>query len=90
MTGIPSSQRTVAFEKACVLFNIAAVYSQIAAKQDRRSPSGLNDAADAFLQSSGIFKYIYENFTNAPSTDLNSEMLEMLGSLMLVRLTQLI
>ncbi|EEB12753.1 Rhophilin-2, putative [Pediculus humanus corporis] len=82
LTGIPSYQRTVAFEKACVLFNIAAIYTQIAAKQDRKSISGLNSAIEAFLRSSGTLKYISENFTNAPSTDLNTEMLEMLGHLM--------
>ncbi|KAK6630041.1 hypothetical protein RUM44_005439 [Polyplax serrata] len=85
LTGIPSCQRTVAFEKACVLFNIAAVYTQIAAKQDRKSIDGLSDATDSFLCSSGTFKYICENFTNAPSTDLNSEMLEMLEHLMLAQ-----
>lgn len=84
MTGVPSCQRTVAFEKACVLFNMAAVYTQIAAKQDRMTSKGLDNAIDGFLRSAGTFKYICENFTNAPSMDLNSEMLEMLGQLMLV------
>ena len=29
LTGVPSSQRTVAFEKASVLFNVGALYTQI-------------------------------------------------------------
>ncbi len=39
LTGVPSCQRTVAFEKASVLFNIAALYTQIGTRQDRRSVS---------------------------------------------------
>jgi len=35
LTGVPSCQRTVAFEKASVLFNISALYTQIGARQDR-------------------------------------------------------
>lgn len=83
--GVPSCQRTVAFEKACVLFNMGAVYTQIGAKQDRSSAKGLDAAVDSFLRAAGTFKYIHENFTNAPSMDLGPEMLEMFVQLMLVR-----
>lgn len=67
---------------------MAAVYTQIAAKQDRMTCKGLDNAIDGFLRSAGTFKYICENFTNAPSMDLNSEMLEMLGQLMSVSRTR--
>lgn len=83
--GVPSCQRTVAFEKACVLFNIGAVYTQIGAKQDRTSAKGLDAAVDSFLRAAGTFRYIHENFTNAPSMDLGPEMLEMLIQLMLAQ-----
>lgn len=83
--GVPSCQRTVAFEKACVLFNMGAVYTQIGAKQDRSSAKGLDAAVDSFLRAAGTFRYIHENFTNAPSMDLGPEMLEMFVQLMLVR-----
>lgn len=81
---MPSCQRTVAFEKACVLFNMGAVYTQIGAKQDRLSAKGLDAAVDSFLRAAGTFRYIHENFTNAPSMDLGPEMLEMFVQLMLV------
>lgn len=84
--GVPSCQRTVAFEKACVLFNMGAVYTQIGAKQDRSTAKGLDAAVDSFLRAAGTFRYIHENFTNAPSMDLGPEMLEMLVQLMLVSL----
>jgi len=85
LTGVPSCQRTVAFEKACVLFNMGAVYTQIGAKQDRTTAKGLDAAVDSFLRAAGTFRYIHENFTNAPSMDLGPEMLEMLIQLMLAQ-----
>ncbi|CAH0550200.1 unnamed protein product [Brassicogethes aeneus] len=85
LTGVPSCQRTVAFEKACVLFNMGAVYTQIGAKQDRLTAKGLDAAVDSFLRAAGTFRYIHENFTNAPSMDLGPEMLEMLVQLMLAQ-----
>ncbi|XP_011879322.1 PREDICTED: rhophilin-2 [Vollenhovia emeryi] len=85
LTGVPSCQRTVAFEKASILFNAGALYTQLAAKQDRLTARGLDQAVDAFLRAAGTFRYIHENFTNAPSMDLGPEMLEMLVQLMLAQ-----
>ena len=82
MTGVPSCQRTVAFEKASVLFNIAALYTQIGARQDRAKQTGLDNAVDNFLRAAGTFQYIHENFTNAPSMDLSPDTLEMLVHMM--------
>ncbi|XP_045505058.1 rhophilin-2 isoform X2 [Colias croceus] len=82
LTGVPSCQRTVAFEKACVLFNIAGIYTQIGAKQDRQTCAGLDGAVDALLRAAGTLRYIHENFTNAPSVDLAAHTLLVLGTLM--------
>lgn len=84
LTGVPSCQRTVAFEKACVLFNIGALYTQLGARQDRQTARGLDQAVDSFLRAAGTFTYICDNFTNAPSMDLGPHMLQMLVQLMLV------
>lgn len=84
LAGVPSCQRTVAFEKTCVLFNIGALYTQIGAKKDRLTAKGLDAAVDSYLRSAGTFRYINENFTNPPSMDLGTDMLEMLIQLMLV------
>lgn len=41
---VPScGQRTVRFEQACVLFNVAAVHTQMGAKHDRRCSGGIRD-----------------------------------------------
>lgn len=85
LLGIPSSQRTVAFEKACILFNLAGLYAQIATKQDRSTEKGLDIAVDNFLRAAGIFKHIHETFTNAPSIDLKPQFLEILVNLMLAQ-----
>lgn len=82
LTGVPSCQRTVAFEKASVLFNIGGLYTQIGTRQDRGSEEGLDTAVDNFLRAAGTFQYIHENFTNAPSMDLGPETLHMLVQLM--------
>ncbi|XP_032524150.1 rhophilin-2 isoform X2 [Danaus plexippus] len=82
LTGVPSCQRTVAFEKACVLFNIAGIYTQIGAKQERFTCSGLDGSVDALLRAAGALRYIHENFTNAPSVDLAADTLLVLGALM--------
>lgn len=50
LTGVPSSQRTVAFEKASVLFNIGGLYTQIGTRQDRGTEAGLDAAVDNFLR----------------------------------------
>lgn len=63
---------------------MAAIYTQMAAKQDRLTSSGLDQAVDNFLRAAGTFTYVQENFTNAPSMDLGPPMLDMLIQLMLV------
>ena len=60
LTGVPSSQRTVAFEKASVLFNIGALYTQIGTRQDRTRPTGLDIAVDNYLRAAGTFQVYLE------------------------------
>lgn len=82
LTGVPSCQRTIAFEKACCLFNLGAICTQIAAKHDRTDESGLDAAVEGFLHAAGIFQHIYDTFTNAPSMDLKPQVLNVLVTLM--------
>lgn len=53
LTGVPSSQRTLAFEKGSVLFNVGALYTQIGARQDRSAVAGIDTAVDAFQRAAG-------------------------------------
>ncbi|XP_050427049.1 rhophilin-2 [Adelges cooleyi] len=85
LTGVPSCQKTVAFEKACVLFNVAAIHTQIGAKQNRLSEKGLDQAIGCFLRAAGTYTYIQETFVNAPSMDLSSNMMTLLAKIMMAQ-----
>nr|DBA23891.1 TPA: hypothetical protein GDO54_011606 [Pyxicephalus adspersus] len=54
LTGVPSCQRALAFEKGSVLFNMGALYTQIGARQDRLSIEGVDTAIDAFQKAAGF------------------------------------
>lgn len=53
LTGVPSCQRTLAFEKGSVLFNLGALFTQIGARQDRSATVGIDRAVDAFQRAAG-------------------------------------
>lgn len=72
-TNKPTSQYSLAYEKASIIFNISAVLSCHAANQNRADDTGLKTAYHSFQASAGMFTYINENFLHAPSTDLNRE-----------------
>ncbi|XP_076010492.1 rhophilin-1 [Genypterus blacodes] len=88
LTGVPSCQRALAFEKGSVLFNIAALYTQIGARQDRSAVAGIDTAIDAFQRAAGAFHYLKENFSNAPSLDMSSPSLCMLVRLMVAQVQE--
>jgi tyrosine-protein phosphatase non-receptor type 23 len=88
---IPSkniSQLSLAYEKASVIFNIAATLSALAAAQNRSSPEGLKRAFNFYRSSAGMFTYINDNFLHAPSTDLGRDLIKILVSLMTAQATE--
>ncbi|XP_070604474.1 rhophilin-1 isoform X1 [Erythrolamprus reginae] len=88
LTGVPSHQRALAFEKGSVLFNIGALHTQIGARQDRTTLQGVDCAIEAFQKASGAFNYLKENFSNAPSLDMSSPSLNMLVRLMIAQVQE--
>ncbi|KAL1022725.1 hypothetical protein UPYG_G00031520 [Umbra pygmaea] len=88
LTGVPSCQRALAFEKGSVLFNVGALYTQMGARQDRSAPAGLDRAIDAFQRAAGAFHYLKENFSNAPSLDMSGPSLCMLVRLMVAQVQE--
>uniref|UniRef100_A0A667YXB9 Rhophilin Rho GTPase binding protein 1 n=1 Tax=Myripristis murdjan TaxID=586833 RepID=A0A667YXB9_9TELE len=88
LTGVPSCQRALAFEKGSVLFNIGALYTQIGARQDRSATAGIDRAIDAFQRAAGAFNYLKENFSNAPSLDMSGPSLCMLVRLMVAQVQE--
>lgn len=88
LTGVPSVQRALAFEKGSVLFNIGALYTQTGARQDRSTLTGIQNAIDAFQRAAGAFLYLQENFSHAPSLDMSSSALSMLVRLMVAQVQE--
>ncbi|KAK4243552.1 BRO1-like domain-containing protein [Corynascus novoguineensis] len=80
-----TSQYSLAFEKASIIFNISAVLSCHAANQTRSEESGLKQAYHSFQASAGMFTYINENFLHAPSSDLSRETVKALINIMLAQ-----
>ncbi|KKY14107.1 putative vacuolar protein-sorting protein bro1 [Phaeomoniella chlamydospora] len=80
-----TSQHSLAFEKASIIFNISAVLSCHAAAQDRSEENGLKTAYHSFQASAGMFTYINENFLHAPSTDLSRDTVKTLISITLAQ-----
>ncbi|KAI9042900.1 putative signal transduction protein BroA [Aspergillus affinis] len=80
-----TSQYSLAFEKASIIFNISAVLSCHAANQNRAEDTGLKTAYHSFQAAAGMFTYINENFLHAPSTDLNRETVKTLINISLAQ-----
>ncbi|KAH7910383.1 BRO1-like domain-containing protein [Hygrophoropsis aurantiaca] len=83
-----TTQTSIAYEKASVLFQIAATHSAIAAAQNRSDPEGLKHAFYYFRTCAGMLTYINENFLHAPSTDLSREVIKFLVGVILAQATE--
>lgn len=81
-------QTSLAYEKASVIFQIAATHSAIAASQSRSDPEGLKRAFYYLRCCAGMLTYINENFLHAPSTDLSREVIKFLVGVILAQATE--
>ena len=78
------------FEKLCVLYNIAALMTQISTQSDLRSDEGLKTATKYFQESAGIFAYLATHTktvlgAETPTTDLQSETLHAFECIMVAQ-----
>ncbi|XP_063470130.1 rhophilin-2 isoform X2 [Symphalangus syndactylus] len=85
LTGVPVSQQNLLLEKASVLFNTGALYTQIGTRCDRQTQAGLESAIDAFQRAAGVLNYLKETFTHTPSYDMSPAMLSVLVKMMLAQ-----
>lgn len=78
---------SLAYERMCSLFNLAAFQSQVAAVQNIETDEGLKLAAKLLQHAATIFTYIKGSVMAAlqqePTPDLNPETLSALAALML-------
>ncbi|KAM4800307.1 rhophilin-2 [Urocitellus parryii] len=85
LTGVPVSQQNLLLEKASILFNIGALYTQIGTRSNRQTQAGLENAVDAFQRAAGVLSYLKETFTHTPSYDMSPAMLSVLVKMMLAQ-----
>ncbi|XP_052872127.1 programmed cell death 6-interacting protein [Anopheles cruzii] len=80
---------SIAYERTCVLFNIAALQSCVASGQGSDNDEGLKMAAKLFQQSAGIFSFLKTlasaTIQGEPTPDLSQDCLTALGNLMLAQ-----
>ncbi|TSK31382.1 Programmed cell death 6-interacting protein [Bagarius yarrelli] len=78
---------SVGYEKTCVLFNIGALSSQIAAEQNLDNDEGLKTAAKFYQLASGAFAHIKDTVLSAlnrePTMDISPETVGALSQIML-------
>ncbi|XP_017359737.1 rhophilin-2 [Cebus imitator] len=85
LTGVPVSQQNLLLEKASVLFNTGALYTQIGTRCNRQTQAGLESTIDAFQRAAGVLNYLKETFTHTPSYDMSPAMLSVLVKMMLAQ-----
>lgn len=84
------SQSSLAYEKASIIFNIAATLSSLASSQPRMpgNADGLKRAYTALRQAAGMLSYINENFLHAPSTDMSKDVVKCLVGIILAQASE--
>ncbi|KAI8873697.1 BRO1-domain-containing protein [Ramicandelaber brevisporus] len=54
----PYAQPNINYERACVLFNVAAAYSHLGVLENRTSPEGLKRACAHFQSAAGVYRFM--------------------------------
>ena len=72
----------IKFEQACLIFNLAALKSQVGGHSDKSSDEGLKKSAAEFQEAAGLFEYLQNElaphvFGPARSTDISENGLKM-------------
>lgn len=88
-TSKPTTQSSLAFEKASIIHLLSAVLSSLAAQGSRSDPEGVKRAYFNTRASAGMLTYINENFLHAPSTDLSREVVHLLVGVMSAQATEI-
>ena len=86
-----AAQQNIHLEKAAVLFNLGAVYSQLGLSYDRSSVDGRRQAVQAFIAAAGAFAFLRDNAAmkasigSSTTVDVSVECAGMLERLMLAQ-----
>ena len=83
------SENNLRFELANVLYNLAALYSQLAVSLNRSTSEGLKSACNYFCQAAGVLSHlrteIIPDMRSLPPEDMDTMTLESLQQLMLAQ-----
>jgi hypothetical protein len=72
INGIESTQKSVEYEKASIIFNCAALHSQLAAICCDGKPSRLEEQLMHWQKAAGCLAYLGKNFSDSPTLDMTS------------------
>ncbi|KAH7913212.1 BRO1-like domain-containing protein [Hygrophoropsis aurantiaca] len=93
-SSLPVTLCSLTFERVSVLFNLGALYSQLASLEDRSTPEGLKRASGYYQNAAGVFAYLVSSalpkFTIPPDCeekplDLTDSFVKSLELLMLAQ-----
>lgn len=79
----------MAYEKASIIYQIAATHSAISSAQNRSDPEGLKRAYYYSRTCAGMLTYINDNFLHAPSTDLSRDVIKFLVGITLAQANEI-
>jgi hypothetical protein len=88
-TSKPTTQTSLAFEKASIIHLLASVLSTLASGASRSDPEALKRAYYNSRATAGMLTYINDNFLHAPSTDLSREVIHFLIGLNMAQATEI-
>ncbi|KAI0359835.1 BRO1-domain-containing protein [Trametes cingulata] len=60
-SALPQSFNNLFYERAAVLYNLAALYSQLGAAEDRSTPHGLKQAIKFYQSAAGTLEYLHDS-----------------------------
>jgi hypothetical protein len=88
-TGKKYTSYNIKFEKAAILFNLAAVKSQSAASAEKTSEDSIKKCVQEFQEAAGLFEYVQNELASAildcKSQDLSADALTMAKCTMLAQ-----
>ncbi|KAB8215890.1 pH-response regulator protein palA/RIM20 [Aspergillus novoparasiticus] len=88
-TSRPISQNNIRFELANILFNLVALYSQLAFSVNRTTPDGLRQACNYLCQAAGVLAHlrtdILPDLRASPPEDMDDMTLQSLEQLLLAQ-----
>ncbi|KAH7125399.1 BRO1-like domain-containing protein [Dendryphion nanum] len=85
----PVARNNIRFELANIIYNLAAMYSQLAMSSNRSTPDGLKVAANNFCLAAGVLSHLRDTILpelrTSPPEDMDTMTLESLEKLMLAQ-----